>query len=275
MTTKIKPTRDSELPNIITALLQTRGFDCDLNDVDVSEVKDFTRVFMNSHNPEFVGDISRWDTRSATKMHQMFAHSKFNGDISNWDTSNVIDMGLMFSNSKFMGDLSRWNTSKVEAMNSMFEFVKLSCNLSNWNTASVKNTFRMFVGSTFNGDISNWDMRQCENIGQMFLAAKFTGDLSRWVLPENAQMPSVMEDAQLGLFQEPNFYHWHVLTGNRVDTILGVPQEWKDHAAMTRSVGLDMGMRNREVEQWAQTTWNEKKGISLVLPEGIDVEHVQ
>ena len=49
-----------------------RGFECDLNDVDVSEVQDFTGVFTVSFNRQFNGDISQWDTSSATCMKRMF-----------------------------------------------------------------------------------------------------------------------------------------------------------------------------------------------------------
>ncbi len=269
MTEKIKPNSDRELPNIITALLQERGFDCDLNDVDVSQVKDFTGVFNVSHNGQFNGDISKWDTSSATCMTRMFDRSEFNGNISGWNTSKVTDMARMFSNSKFKGDVSRWDVSNVENMVLMFEFCRIACDLSAWDVSKVKSMFRMFVGSTFNGDISDWNVASCENFGHMFLASKFTGDLSRWSLLDTAQVPSVVEDEHLALFKEPNFYHWYVLTSKRADSIAGMPAAWKEHGAAARAIGVDMGMPDHEIWHWAQRTWNDKKGMHLALPEGL------
>ena len=55
----------------------------------------------------------------------MFAYSKFNGDISNWDVRNVSDMHDMFAGSEFNGDLSSWDVSNVTDMNGMFNGSKL------------------------------------------------------------------------------------------------------------------------------------------------------
>lgn len=270
MAEKIKPTQDRFLPELITTLLQERGFDCDLNDVDVSDVRDFTGVFNVSHNWEFVGDISQWDTSNARRMARMFQRSEFNGDISKWDVSNVTDMNSMFSSAKFTGDVSRWDVSKVEDMNHMFEFCNITLDLSAWDVSKVKNMFRMFVGSPFNGNISDWNVASCENFGQMFLASKFTGDISRWSVMDIAQVPSVVEDHHMALFKEPNFYHWSVLTSKRADSIAGMPAAWREHGASAREVGVAMGMPDHEIWHWAQRAWVEKKGLQLVLPEGLD-----
>ena len=92
MPEKIKPEKDRFLPELGTSLLRVRGFECDLNDVDVSEVQDFTGVFTVSFNRQFNGDIYQWDTSSATCMKRMFENSEFNGDISRWNTSRVQNM---------------------------------------------------------------------------------------------------------------------------------------------------------------------------------------
>lgn len=266
----MKPQYDRTLPELVTALIQERGFDCDLNDIDVSDIRDFTGVFNVSHNGQFVGDISKWDTSSATTMTRMFEMSDFNGDISNWNTSKVTDMERMFRQSRFTGDLSKWDTSAVTKMDHMFEFTRINCDLSKWNVSKVKSMFRMFVGAHFNGDIADWDVSQCESLGQMFLAAKFTGDISKWTLPSTAQIPSVMEDGQLASFEHPNFYHWYVLTSRRGKDIAGLPPAWTEHAFSTRAIGLDMGMPDHEIWPWAQRTWREKEGLGLVLPEELD-----
>ena len=69
-----------ELKKLINQRIKEQGPNCDLNDIDVSRVKD---------------------------MHGLFEDSIFNGDISEWDTSNVRDMSHMFSSSLFDGDISK------------------------------------------------------------------------------------------------------------------------------------------------------------------------
>ena len=66
-------TRD-ELKELVNKLINERGYNADLNDIDTSEITD---------------------------MNFMFYKSKFNGDISVWDVSNVKDMSHMFSYSEF------------------------------------------------------------------------------------------------------------------------------------------------------------------------------
>ena len=64
-----QPKTKEELKEIIKERMKTNGPDCDLNDIDVSLVKD---------------------------MSFLFCRSKFNGDISKWDVSNVESMDSMF-----------------------------------------------------------------------------------------------------------------------------------------------------------------------------------
>ena len=66
---------------LIEKLMNKRGPECDLNDVDVSNV---------------------------TNMDYMFFHSHFNGDISKWDVSSVEDMNLMFYKSPLWDTPPKW-----------------------------------------------------------------------------------------------------------------------------------------------------------------------
>ena len=68
---KYFPKTKEELKDIIEKRIKEEGNEVDLNDIDVSNIKD---------------------------MSQLFARKDFNSDISNWDVSNVTDMQDMFYN---------------------------------------------------------------------------------------------------------------------------------------------------------------------------------
>ena len=63
------PKTKDELKDIIKQKIESEGNECDLNDIDTSNITD---------------------------MSYLFAYSNFNGDISKWDVSNVRYMQAMF-----------------------------------------------------------------------------------------------------------------------------------------------------------------------------------
>ena len=75
----LRPTNKKELKELIDQLIDERGPNCDLNDIDVSKVTDMSYMFADS---EFDGDISEWDVSRVKRMDYMFAWSQFKGDIS-------------------------------------------------------------------------------------------------------------------------------------------------------------------------------------------------
>lgn len=184
---KYFPKTREELDKIISQLIEERGNNADLNDVDVSKIDDFNCLFSvrnfywfkydKRHNfTEFNGDISNWDVSNVKSMENMFYSSDFEGDISNWNVSNVIDMRRMFNDSKFNGDLS------------------------NWDVSNVVNMFSMFNGSKFtgeNGDISNWDVSKVIDMNYIFGGSKFNCDLSKWKLCNNCFDKNMFENCPL------------------------------------------------------------------------------
>ena len=91
---KYFPQTNEELKAIITKRIKDEGNEVDLNDIDVSNIKDMSYLFSYT---DFNGDISNWDVSKVTNMSYMFyLCTNFNQDISNWDISNVKDMGKIF-----------------------------------------------------------------------------------------------------------------------------------------------------------------------------------
>ena len=57
--------RKGELEAIIRQRIKEQGLNCDLNDIDVSEVEDMSFLF---YGYKFNGDISKWDTSKVVSM---------------------------------------------------------------------------------------------------------------------------------------------------------------------------------------------------------------
>ena len=102
------PKTKDELKELVDKLIEERGNNANLNDIDTSEITDMYELFFDSN---FTGDISEWDVRNVKDMSYMFHSSKFtgeNGDISKWDVSNVKNMTDMFFNSPLENNPPKW-----------------------------------------------------------------------------------------------------------------------------------------------------------------------
>lgn len=121
-----------------------------INDWDVSNISDFSRVFDATRNQaaaRFQTDLTGWDTSLAVNMDRMFYGAEaFNGDISEFQTGQVTSMESMFSNAQsFNGYLGSWDVSKVVNANSMFlnAFSFQGEGLEFWNTILVEDMSHM------------------------------------------------------------------------------------------------------------------------------------
>ena len=145
-----QPTTLYELQQIIIQRIKDDGPECDLNDIDVSEIEDMSYLFnanknWNSGNKIFKyfnGDISLWNVSNVTNMCGIFNWcEKFNCDLSRWNVSNVTDMECMFNCCyNFNSDISKWDVSNVENIGDMFYFCKnFKQNLDRWDVSNVNN----------------------------------------------------------------------------------------------------------------------------------------
>ena len=173
----LRPANKRELKELIDRLIEERGPNCDLNDIDVSRVTDMSELFRESN---FRGDISKWDVSNVKDMSKMFLASYFNGDISGWNVRNVKYMSEMFRLSSFNGDISKWDVRNVIDMSYMFASSNFDRDISKWDVSNVYDMAYMFDGSVFTGYISKWDVHNVRNMEHMFSHSKFRGDLSKW-----------------------------------------------------------------------------------------------
>jgi surface protein len=117
---KYHPKDKDELRSLLEQLLEERGENAYLNDIDVSNIEDMSYLF-SELNPYNI-DISEWNVSNVKKMNSMFNGCKnFNCDLSNWDVSNVEHIEFMFWRCyKFNSDLSNWNVSNVNDITNIF-----------------------------------------------------------------------------------------------------------------------------------------------------------
>ena len=114
------PQTREELGDLLDQLLEERGLEADLNDIDVSNITDMSGLFSFT---EFNGDISKWDVSNVTSMKVIFYWcKKFEGKgLENWNVSNVTNMyGMFYSCKKLDCDLSNWDVSNVTKYDNIF-----------------------------------------------------------------------------------------------------------------------------------------------------------
>lgn len=167
-----------ELRDLLKQLLDERGPNADLNDIDVSQVttffiEEYGLWLFSNLDPHNI-DISGWDVSNVENMRCTFYNCpNFNCNLSRWNVSNVENMmGMFHTCENFTGDgLENWKPIKCKDMSCMFiGCKKFNCNLSKWDVSDVKDMVYMFDKCTnFTGDgLENWKPIKCKKIRHMF-----------------------------------------------------------------------------------------------------------
>lgn len=183
---KYHPETKSELQELLKKLIDERGKDADLNDIDVSKITDMELLFHRFYSKIQNIDISEWNVSNVVNMKGMFWEcEKFNCDLSMWNVSKCANMANLFSQCRsFNCDLSEWDVSKAKTMDSMFYSCEnFESDLSDWNVSNCESMVCMFSGcKKFKSDLSDWDVKitGVKNISWMFDDCDSFGDYPEW-----------------------------------------------------------------------------------------------
>ena len=75
------PKTKDELKELVNKLIEERGNNADLNDIDTSEITDMNYMFYKS---KFTGDISKWNVSNVKYMKYMFDESPLEKNPPKW-----------------------------------------------------------------------------------------------------------------------------------------------------------------------------------------------
>lgn len=267
---RIKPLTTQALRNLIIERLVHDGHKCDLNDIDISAVSDFSQLFKNR---DFTSDISRWDVSHATNMHAMFAQSTFTGNISKWNVSSVRNMSDMFERSQFNSDISAWNVSSVGTMANMFRRSDFNGDINAWDVSKVEYFEHMFYDSGYAGNLSMWQPIRAKSMECMFWGSEYTGTLSTWRPPEDCNTEYVINPMKMVSSKTPSFYHFKLMYSEAA----AFNTEWAEFANQHRSILDGMGMTAMQAGLWLHQQWKNGPAVDsdLRIPTGAFDDLVQ
>ena len=173
---KIKVESNYQLQSIIEERYHNNNSFIDLTDIDISELKNLSRIFGRLNNLEVV-DISSWNTSNVIYMNDMFLEceniKKIIG-IENLDVSKLQSANAMFYGCQNLVelDLTNWNPMSLQRAPYMFyncSNLKIIKNIENWQLPNIKSVRQMFYKcAKLDVDLSNWDLT---NIKDDFLKA--------------------------------------------------------------------------------------------------------
>ena len=128
-----------ELRSLLKQLLEERGPDANLNDIDISKINSFYDEekklgLFEKLNPRNI-KIDKWDVSNVKDMSYMFYDcTNFNCNLSKLDVRNVEDMdGIFYGCESFTGQgLENWKPIKCKDMRYMFDNCTSLKNKPNW-----------------------------------------------------------------------------------------------------------------------------------------------
>lgn len=171
----------------------------DLNDIDVSNIDDFTRIFSYSSYELSKSSITTinveyWDTSQVTTFSNMMAECATIKEINleSWNVSSATDMKKMFFGCKKLeavGDISDWRTLSCENMEHMFEGCQRLKNigkLDDWNVYKVESFASMFKDckslSNINFDTWKINTHQLNKDSVKMMLANTNQKRPQWIL---------------------------------------------------------------------------------------------
>ena len=128
----------------------------DLNNLDVSEVKDFSYMFCKSSSLADIKALENWNVSNCNNMECMFEECPLLSDIKplqNWNVINCKNFKSLFSGCSLLKDikpLENWNVSNVENFSNMFSgcsSLKDIKVLEKWNVSKCKDFSSFFKGT--------------------------------------------------------------------------------------------------------------------------------
>ena len=158
-------------------------FNQSLNNVDVSNVNDFTYAFSGCKG--FNKPLSKWDTSKGTHFALMFNEAeRFNQPIDHFKMSNAVSLYGMLSGARnFNQPLNSWDVSNVTDFNRFLNGASsFNQPLTNWDTSKGVDFSMMFMlAENFNQPIDHFKMGNANNLdGMLSHARKFNQPLNSW-----------------------------------------------------------------------------------------------
>lgn len=244
----IVPTNPQALHDLIIERIVTQGHACSLNDIDVSQLSDFSQMFKGIN---FQGDISQWNVSGATNMHEMFKKSTFNGDISRWNVARVQDMSFMFEESKFDQPIENWDVTGVRTMRGMFRMACFNQPLAAWDVSKVQDLSMMFRDAPYACDLNGWRPSSARTVEAMLWDSAYAGSLSDWRLREDCNTDYLLNPLKLATHDKPSVYHFRLMYTEHADFHV----EWQVFVEAHRNIIDGLGIDSKHASVWLHALW--------------------
>ena len=192
-------------------------FNQPLNNVDVSNVNEFTYAFNGCKG--FNKPLSKWDTSKGTNFAYMFLNAEsFNQPIDHFKMSNAVTLfGMLTGARNFNQPLNSWDVSKVTDFGGFLNGASsFNQPLTNWNTASGTNFMSMFIRATsFNQPIDHFKMSNAVTVnGMLSYAINFNQPLNSWDVSKVSNFGGFLNGASS--FNQP-LTNWNTASATIMD----------------------------------------------------------